>query len=406
MKEQIYLNSKKIGYPYPVDSLQMSTYTLPLVYYKGRYVIDSAGYNQYLKHLYNTEKTSEDKSKEIESAKKDKERIDLELEIETLDDLIALGRRVEAGEYSLEDHIEYNIDLKMIMDLIPEMLDLKSMVGQEGLKTQVANLILYYSLHLNIVNDDLLHTIIDGEPGTGKTEFAQKIAKIYLKMGVLKKDIFKKVKRSDLIAGFLGQTAIKTMEVIKEVRGGVLFIDEAYSLGNSQGKDSRDSFSKECIDIINQSLTEMRDNPKDYFILMIAGYKDDLKRSFFSFNDGLERRFTIHFTMDKYSAADLAEIFKKKAREAKWDYTEDAIDLEFMEKNLDYFKYAGGDMEVLFSKCKIAHSKNLIRGKNKNSRILNKADIEDGMEIFRSNPNISSRREEDTGNIFWKSMYN
>jgi SpoVK/Ycf46/Vps4 family AAA+-type ATPase len=331
--------------------------------------------------------------------------VNLELTIENLDDLIDLAKKVDV-EYKLTDEVEYNIDLEMIKNLLPEMESLKSMIGQEGLKTQVAQLILYFSLHLNVANDDLLHTIIDGEPGTGKTEFAQKIAKIYLKMGVLKKDIFKKVKRSDLIAGFLGQTALKTMDVINEVRGGVLFIDEAYSLGNSQGKDSRDSFSKECIDILNQSLTEMRDKPDDYFILMIAGYKDDLKRSFFAFNDGLERRFTIHFAMDTYSPEDLAQIFKKKAVEAGWELEDNAIDGQFIEKNQEYFKYAGGDMEVLFAKCKIAHSKNIISGKNKTKRRLNRSDVELGTEIFIKNPAVSDRKKDEDSNVFWRSMYN
>jgi len=292
----------------------------------------------------------------------------------------------------------------MIKNLLPEMNSLNEMIGQSGLKSQVAHLILFFSLHLDVKNEDLLHTIIDGSPGTGKTEFAQKIAKIYLKLGILKNDIFKKVKRSDLIAGFLGQTALKTEEVLDEVRGGVLFIDEAYSLGNNQGKESRDSFSKECVDILNQSLTEMRDNPDDYFILMIAGYKEDLKNSFFALNDGLERRFSIHFSMDEYSSQDLIDIFKKKTREAGWEVSENAMPVECIDNNKQYFKYAGGDMESLFLKCKIAHSKNLICGKNKNKRVLNNYDIQDGLDIFIKNPSVSERKIDDSNGI-WRNIY-
>lgn len=403
MKNSVFLNHNIVSYPYSSDMLSTQSYSIPLVYYKGRPMLDMRSYNDFIKNVYIEKEETVEKPKE--KPKKERKLVNLELEIETLDDLIELAKKV-GEEYKLSDDIEYNIDLAMIGELLPEMEALNTMVGQTGLKTQVAQLILYYSLHLNMSNDDLLHTIIEGEPGTGKTEFAQKIAKIYLKMGVLKKDIFKKVKRSDLIAGYLGQTAIKTMDVINEVRGGVLFIDEAYSLGNSQGKDSKDSFSKECIDIINQSLTEMRDKPEDYFILMIAGYKEDLKRSFFSFNDGLERRFTIHFTMDKYTSEDLMNIFIKKAREAGWDLTEDTVSISFMEENLDYFKFAGGDIEVLFAKCKIAHSKNIINGKNKTKRCLNRADMELGMEIFKKNPAVSERKGEDDSNAFWRSMYN
>ena len=375
------------------------TYRIPIVYYGDKPVIDPLSYSQYVNNVqqYPIQKNQQP------IAAIEKKIINLELQINSLDDLIVLAKKVDV-DYKLTPDIEYNIDLLMIKNLLPEMNCLNEMIGQSGLKTQVAHLILFFSLHLDVKNDDLLHTVIDGSPGTGKTEFAQKIAKIYLKLGILKNDIFKKVKRSDLIAGFLGQTALKTEEVLDEVRGGVLFIDEAYSLGNNQGKESRDSFSKECVDILNQSLTEMRDKPDDYFILMIAGYKEDLKNSFFALNDGLERRFSIHFSMDDYSSEDLINIFKKKTREAGWEVSENAITVEFIDNNKEYFKYAGGDMESLFLKCKIAHSKNLICGKNKNKRILNDYDIRDGLDIFIKNPNVSERKMDDNkGN--WRNIY-
>jgi SpoVK/Ycf46/Vps4 family AAA+-type ATPase len=332
-----------------------------------------------------------------------KQKIRLIIEIDNLLDLIEFSKKIDV-DYLIKPDIEYNIDLQMLKNLLPDMINLNNMIGQNKIKNQVANLILYYSLHLNKKEDDLLHTIIDGEPGTGKTEFAQKIAKIYLKMGVLKKDIFKKVKRSDLIAGYLGQTALKTQDILDEVRGGVLFIDEAYSLGNNSGKDSGDSYSKECIDLLNQSLTEMRDNPDDYFIMIVAGYKEDLKKSFFGVNDGLERRFSINFSMESYSSNDLVKIFIKKVKDNYWDILDDAIDEKFIEDNKQYFKYHGGDMELLFMKCKVAHSKNLIRGKNDNKSVLNKNDILDGMKIFIENSNVRERYDE-IDNIKLHSMY-
>jgi SpoVK/Ycf46/Vps4 family AAA+-type ATPase len=332
-----------------------------------------------------------------------KQKIRLVVEIDNLLDLIEFSKKIDV-DYIITSDIEYNIDLQMLKNLLPDMINLNNMIGQQKIKDQVANLILYFSLHLNKKEDDLLHTIIDGEPGTGKTEFAQKIAKIYLKMGVLKRDIFKKVKRSDLIAGYLGQTALKTKDILDEVKGGVLFIDEAYSLGNNSGKDSGDSYSKECIDLLNQSLTEMRDKPDDYFIMIVAGYKEDLKKSFFGVNDGLERRFSINFSMESYSSSDLVKIFIKKVKDNYWDILEDAIDEKFIEDNKQYFKYHGGDMELLFMKCKVAHSKNLIRGKNDNKSVLNKNDILDGMKIFIENSNVRERHDE-IDNIKLHSMY-
>ena len=96
---------------------------------------------------------------------------------------------------------------------------------------------------------------------------------------------FKKVTRSDLIAGYLGQTALKTQEVIKECLGGVLFIDEAYALGNEQKKDS---FAKECIDTLCEGLSDHKEN----LMVIIAGYEKELQSCFFDYNQGLESRFS------------------------------------------------------------------------------------------------------------------
>lgn len=325
-------------------------------------------------------------------------RINIEAEVDELEDLINIGKKV-GTEFKLEPHIEYNIDLAMIRDLLPEMEDLNNMIGQQEFKRQVVVLILYYSMRLNRKNDDLLHTAIYGEPGIGKTEFAQKLAKIYLKLGILKNGIFKKVRRGDLIAGYLGQTSLKTAEVLKSVRGGVLFIDEAYSIGNSSGKDTQDSYSKECLDLINQSLTEMREDDDKYFILMIAGYKDELKRNFFGMNDGLERRFSIHFTMQSYSPEELMKIFIKKILDGGWSIEEGAITDEFIKEHSAHFKHYGGDMELLFVKCKIAHSKNLLAGKSKIKRCISKVDVKDGIQLFIKNVNTAH------DNSFIKTMY-
>ena len=327
-------------------------------------------------------------------------RINIEAEVDDLEDLINIGKKV-GTEFKLEPHIEYNIDLAMLKNLLPEMEDLNNMIGQQEFKRQVVTLILYYSMRLNRKNDDLLHTAIYGEPGIGKTEFAQKLAKIYLKLGVLKNNIFRRVRRGDLIAGYLGQTSLKTAEVLKSVRGGVLFIDEAYSIGSSSGKDTHDSYSKECLDLINQSLTEMREDDDKYFILMIAGYKDELKRNFFGMNDGLERRFSIHFTMQSYIPQEMVQIFIKKSLDGGWSVEEGAITDEFIKEHSSHFKHHGGDMELLFVKCKIAHSKNLLAGTSKIKRCISKMDMKDGIELFIKNSNTSN----DGYNLYNKTMY-
>jgi SpoVK/Ycf46/Vps4 family AAA+-type ATPase len=311
----------------------------------------------------------------------------LMLNIETIEDLIQLGK--DYGIKYPKDK-KYNLNLQIISELVEPLTNLNLLIGLSNIKKQLVELILYFTLNLDDKNNDLLHTVIEGTPGTGKTELAEALAKVYLKMGILSTDIFRKVRINDLKGEFLGHSAAKTQDVLESCLGGVLFIDEAYSLGNSDGKNSKDVYSKEIIDLINQWLTEHKND----FICIIAGYKDDLKSSFFSFNDGLERRFPIRFSISGYSSSELKEILTKIVVENKWTINDDAVSTEFMEKNKEYFKFNGGDMEVLFTKCKIAHCKNLLRIKDKIKKVIDKTDVEDGMVLFLENSNVSERKKD------------
>jgi hypothetical protein len=320
--------------------------------------------------------------------------------IMNLDDLIGIGKQWGT---TWTDEFDYNINLKLLHSIVPELEDLNLMIGLGCIKTQIIDLIIYWALGLDNKNQDLLHTVIEGEPGTGKTELAEKIAKIYLKLGILKSNVFKKVKRADLVAGYLGQTAIKTAKIIEECNGGVLFIDEAYSLGNAEGKDGKDSFSKECIDTLNQALTESKSD----FVCIIAGYADDLSKSFFSYNSGLERRFPIRFSIGTYTDEELGKIFIKKVREYEWDINLNSNELaQIIKSNRKYFKFNGGDMEILFAKCKISHSKNLLKSETKVKKTLDLEDILDGIKLYLLNPQIKSRGEEDNiKKYIYNTMY-
>jgi hypothetical protein len=162
-----------------------------------------------------------------------------------------------------------------------------------------------------------------------------------------------------------------------------MFIDEAYSLGNPEG---RDSFAKECIDTINQNLTERRD-----FLCIIAGYENALEQSFFSFNEGLKRRFSFRYNIEKYTGDELAEIFQIKIKKDNWIYTGNVEELnKFFIKNKDSFPRFGGDVETLFLKTKIMHSRRIMFKNPELRKNINFDDVKKGFEKFTSH-----RKEKD-----------
>ena len=278
------------------------------------------------------------------------EKVDIDVEINSLKDILQL-----CNDYPIKPNVEYNINMKAIHNIKEPLAELDNMIGLSPLKLSIMDQILYFIQNLhqtdNIKNNDFMHTVIYGPPGTGKTEVAKIMGKIFSKMGVLPRNIFKKATRADLIAGYLGQTAIKTKDLVKECLGGVLFIDDAYALGN---EEKRDSFAKECIDTLCELLSDHKNN----LMVIIAGYEDELKNCFFDYNQGLDSRFTWRFRTTDYTSDELKSIFEKKVKDAKWDFKNDIPASWFSEKK-DYFKFFGRDMETLFAKTKIAHSRRI-----------------------------------------------
>ena len=149
-----------------------------------------------------------------------------------------------------------------------------------------------------------LHLVFSGNPGTGKTTVARLLSKIYNKIGILSKGHLVETDRSGLVGGYVGQTAIKTQDVIKSAMGGILFIDEAYSLATSSEND----YGKEAIDTI---LKAMEDN-RDDLIVIVAGYTQ-LMDNFLHSNPGLESRFNKFIEFKDYDADELYDIFMLKA---------------------------------------------------------------------------------------------
>ena len=280
-------------------------------------------------------------------------------------------------------------DLLPLGGIVHELTLLNNMIGMTTLKESLVYQILYFLQRFHVASNDYMHTVIYGPPGTGKTEISKIIGVIYSKLGILKNNVFKKVVRDQLVAGYLGQTSIKTKEVIKSCLGGVLFIDEAYSLGSP---DKVDSFAKECVDTLCDALSEHRHE----LMVIVAGYEKELNECFFQHNLGLESRFVWHFQTDDYSARDLYHIFIKMIRDLSWKYQFHSSvekDIAWFERNKAYFKYMGRDMENLLTKTKIAHSKRVFGKRPELKQIITWEDLEAGFRLFTNNNTIKNRME-------------
>ena len=225
-----------------------------------------------------------------------------------------------------------------------------------------------------------MHIAIFGPPGHGKTEIARLLAKAFARSGLLSEpNVFVTARRSDLIGKYCGHTAKNTTEMFDKARGGVIFIDEIYSLGNAK-KD--DVFTGECINTINQLLSERTDT-----LCIIAGYEKEADESFFAYNKGLRRRFPFRFVIDPYDADDLVSIFVKLARDKKWKVQPNALRSEDIEPHREtIFDNAGGDMNNLLVKCIIAHYQLAFLSSDDNGELeLTREDVLRGLEDYKEN---------------------
>jgi SpoVK/Ycf46/Vps4 family AAA+-type ATPase len=271
------------------------------------------------------------------------------------------------------------------------------MIGMTKIKENILEMILYYIQKFESTTSNMLHTSIEGPPGVGKTKLGRILAQIYYALGVIPSKRFKRVRRTDLVGKYLGHTAHKTQEVINEAEGGVLFIDEAYSLGSADGE--KDIYSKECIDTINMNLTEKKKN----LIVIIAGYTDQLDKSFFAVNEGLKRRFPFKFTIEGYDETELRDIFYAQVRRMKWfldtEVTSELLE-EFFKKNKKDIPHFGGDIETILLNCKMVHAKRVLGKPYIYHKIINKDDIDKAFDRFKQN----KKKKEDLSHL--NMMYN
>ena len=317
-------------------------------------------------------------------------------DIKNIDDLIRLG-----NTYNSKKRKRNNLNLNSLNKLVEPLTELKNMVGMTDVKKIIFDQIIYYLQRLDDKNVDMLHTVIVGPPGVGKTQLTHIIAKIYNKLGFLKTDKVICAKRDDLVAEYVGQTAPKTRKVLEKALGGVLLLDEVYSLSPTSEKD----FAKEAIDMINMYLSEHSHD----LVCVIAGYKKPTYENFLSQNEGLSRRFTHHFEIKGYTPEELALIYKKYVFEQKWELLESIEKITpIIEKHMKLFPNFGGDMTTLFSCCKKTHSKRLLLIPTENElrdtkKKLTILDIEEGIKLFTDIKEKSKDVEDDKG--MYMNMY-
>lgn len=330
----------------------------------------------------------------------------IDLSINSIADLIAV-----VDKYPLSEK-KYNVDIKMLHTIQPELRELNSMIGIVSLKSAILDQLLYYlqGFHKQGSGDDYKHTVLYGPPGSGKTEIAKIIGRMYSKMGVIKKPAsagagsntpstpFKKITRADLVAGYLGQTAIKTKNLLNDSLGGVVFLDEAYSLGH---KDGADSFSKECADTLCESLSHNREN----IMFIIAGYEKELDVNFFGLNPGLESRFVWRFKIDNYTFDDLWQIFQHKVKIAGWTCDEALIagGKAWFKTKFDSLTGLGRDVDTLLFKTKIAHSR-ANYGKEVKF-VISIADLNAGYDLFMKSRSGSAEIEKKERKRIAESLY-
>lgn len=197
-------------------------------------------------------------------------------------------------------------------DEAPVMEQLENMIGLGRVKEEIRELrqvAVYQKLcrdkGVSVGEPPTMHMVFTGNPGTGKTTVARLIGKIYKELGLLPKGHVVEVKREDLIGSNVGSTAPKTKQVIKQAMGGVLFIDEAYSLS----KEAENDFGKEAIETLLAEMEQRRES----MAVIVAGYEEDMRR-FINSNAGLRSRFTRYIHFDDYNGQELAQIFKRLAK--------------------------------------------------------------------------------------------
>lgn len=268
-------------------------------------------------------------------------------------------------------------DTRTLQDLLDE---LNALVGLEKVKSKVQDLIVYQKIQKMRREQNLhsakntLHLAFTGNPGTGKTTVARIVGRIYKQIGLLSKGHFVEVSRTDLIAGYQGQTALKVKKVIEQAKGGVLFIDEAYSITEN---DHTDSYGRECLTELTKALEDYRED----LVVIVAGDTEPMNQ-FFEPNPGLKSRFNTFIEFNDYSSNELDEILVSMCKKNDYILTD-----EVKEKIHFYFEQQTSSKDKSFSNGRLVrnlfddlvmnHARRVINVKNPGREELSTIKVED-----------------------------
>ncbi len=269
--------------------------------------------------------------------------------------------------------------------------EIDGLIGLDNIKNEVRSVInslnvMKLRTSAGLSNPEISnHMVFYGNPGTGKTTIARRLGEIYNSLGVLSKGHFVETDRGGLVGGYLGQTAIKTTQIMTSALGGILFIDEAYTLATG---DNSDQYGQEAIDTILKFMEDHRDD----LVVIAAGY-EDLMSTFIESNPGLKSRFNKYFHFKDYTPDQLLEIFHSISKNSNYSLQEDANDhlKEIIEELVSFKKSNFGNgrtMRNLFEKSIANQANRIIQGslssKDDLTKLL-KEDIkrEDMLEIAK-----------------------
>lgn len=245
------------------------------------------------------------------------------------------------------------------------LVELQQFVGMETLKKNIVNQIQFIITNKGNLDGHFLNTVLQGDPGAGKTTVAEIIYNIWASLDIFDNDTeFSILHRSDFVGSYMGHTANKTRKLLQKYAGGVIFIDEAYSLINGD----KDDYGKEALDQLNAFLSEEKGNT----IIIIAGYQNELEQQFFNINPGLRRRFQWTFTIEKYNYEQLYNIFCLQLKKNNWK-VQDCKHL--FKLHYHKFRFAGGDTNNIAFKAKLNYAKRKWKSRS-NDRCLSVEDVD------------------------------